>query len=81
MVPQLATATFTSHGERLFTKACCDRSNGFKLVQGSVTLDIRKKCFVMRVVRHWDRLPRAVVDAPSLEGFKVRLGGALTNPL
>jgi len=29
------------------------------------------------VVKHWDRLPREAVDAPSLEAFKLRLGGAL----
>ncbi|KAK4826831.1 hypothetical protein QYF61_011639 [Mycteria americana] len=37
------------------------------------------KCFTMRVVRHWPRLPREVVDAPSLETSKVRLDGALSN--
>jgi len=31
------------------------------------------------VVRHWHRFPREVVDAPSLEIFKVRLDGALSN--
>jgi len=31
------------------------------------------------VVKHWHRLPREVVDAPSLETFKVRLNGALRN--
>jgi len=35
----------------------------------------------MRVVKHWNELPRQVVDAPSLETFKVRLHGALSNLL
>jgi len=33
----------------------------------------------MRVVKHWHRFPREVVDAPSLETFNVRLDGALSN--
>jgi len=36
-----------------------------------------KKFFIQRVVRHWHRLPREAVDAPSLEMFKARLDGAL----
>ncbi|KFQ47941.1 hypothetical protein N333_10201, partial [Nestor notabilis] len=41
--------------------------------------DIRKTFFTMRMVRHWNRLPREAVDAPSLEVFKARLDGILIN--
>jgi len=31
------------------------------------------------VVKHWYKLPREVVDVPSLETFKARLDRALSN--
>ncbi|KFQ06391.1 hypothetical protein N329_03836, partial [Haliaeetus albicilla] len=55
--------------------------NGFKLKEGIFRLGVRKKFFTARVVRHWNRLPRELVDAPSLEVFKARLDGALSNPV
>ena len=40
-------------------------------------MNIRRKLFTQRVVTYWNRLPKEVVDAPSLEAFKARLDVAL----
>jgi len=40
---------------------------------------MRKKFFTVRVVKHWNWLPGEMVDASSLETFKLRLDGALSN--
>ncbi|KFV07845.1 hypothetical protein N340_12767, partial [Tauraco erythrolophus] len=78
---QYLKGAYRKAGEGLFTRACSDRTrgNGFKLKEGRFRLDIRKKFFTLRVVRQWKRLPREVVDAPSLEVFKARLDEALGN--
>ncbi|XP_055556619.1 uncharacterized protein LOC129735227 [Falco cherrug] len=47
----------------------------FKLKEDGFRVGIRKKFFMMRVVKHWNRLPREVVDTPFLETFKVILSG------
>jgi len=67
--------------DKLFSRACCNRTRGndFTLKEGRFRPDIKKTFFIMRVVKHWNWLPREVVDAPSLETVKVRLDGALSN--
>ncbi|KFV75396.1 hypothetical protein N307_09442, partial [Dryobates pubescens] len=53
--------------------------NGSKLEEGRFRLAIRRKFFTVRVVRHWNRLPKEMVEAPSLEFFKIMLDVALGN--
>ena len=53
------------------------KRNDFKLRQGRFRLNIRRNFFTQRVVMHWNRLPKEVMDAPSLDTFKARLDVAL----
>jgi len=67
--------------ERNFSQECSDRTRGnsSELKEGRFRLDIRKKFFTMRGVKHWNRLSREAVAAPSLAVFKARLDGALSK--
>jgi len=75
------TGVYRKAGEGLFIRACSNRTrgNGFKLEEGRFRVDLRKKVFIVGVVRHWNRLPTEAVDAPSLEAFKARLDGAASS--
>jgi len=67
--------------DKLFSRACCNRTrgDGFKLKEGRFRLGIRNQFFMLRVVKPWHRLPREVVNAPSLGTFQARLDGALSS--
>jgi len=75
---QYLKRVYKKDGDRLFSRTSYSRTRGnsFKLKEGRFRLDVRKKFFV---VKHWHRLPREVVNAPSLETFKIRLDGTLSN--
>ena len=78
---QYLKGTYRKAGEGQFIRAGSDRKRGndLKLGEHRFRLDIRKEFFTVRVVRHWNTLPREVVDALLLEAFKAGHDGALSN--
>jgi len=70
-------------GARLLSVVPSDRTrgSGHKLKQGKFRLNMRKNFFPLRVTEPWHRLPRGVVDSPSLEIFKPHLDKVLCSLL
>jgi len=68
-------------GVGVFYQVTSDRTRGnvLKLHQEGFRLPIKKSCFTERVTKHWNRMPRGLVESPSLEVFKRRVDVVLRD--
>lgn len=70
---QYIKGPYKKDGERDFSRTFSNRKriNGFKLKDDQLKLGTRKKFFMMRVVRHRNKLPREAIDVSSLVVFQI----------
>ena len=67
----------------LFSVVCSHRtrSSGIKLRHRMFCTNVWKNFYTVRVTEHWNRLPREIVESPSMEIFKIYLDAYLCNLL
>jgi len=59
---------------RLFSVVCSNRtSSGLKLEHRKFCTNMKKNFVKVSVTEHWNRLPREVVETPSMEIVKIHL--------
>ena len=66
---------------RLFSVLCSDRTWSLKLERRKFHINTQKNFFMIRVMEHWNRLPREIVEYPSMEIFKTHLDACLCDLL
>jgi len=57
------------------------RSNSLKLEHRKFRTNMWKKFFMVKMMEHWNRLPKEVVESPSMETFKTHLNACLSDLL
>lgn len=75
------TNIWTEDRDRVFPAVPSDRirQNWDKLKHRMFCLTIRKRFFTLRVIKHWNRMPRELVESPSLEILNICLDMVLCH--
>ena len=79
--PGRPTDMLSSLADRTDLPSDRTRGSGHRLKHRKFHLNTGKNFFILRVMEHWNMLPREVVESPSLEIFKPCLDAVLCSLL